>query len=127
MAPFFMLDNFIDYLVVQKRFSEHTSIAYRKDIEQFLEFSSIDKEFDLVEVDSRLVRAWMVDLVDSDYVNTSVNRKLSALRSYFKWLVKEGRLDTSPMQLVSGPKNQKRLPSFAQQKELQESKTELLF
>jgi integrase/recombinase XerC len=127
MAPFFMLDGFIDYLSTEKRFSEHTYLAYRKDIEQFLEFASIEKESELIEVDSRLVRGWMVDLIDNDYVNTSVNRKLSSLRTYFRWLVKEGKIESSPMQLVNGPKNKKRLPSFVQQQEMSADKTELLF
>lgn len=127
MAPFFLLDSFINFLTTEKRFSEHTCIAYRKDINQFLEFTGINSESELKEVDSRLVRGWMVDLVDGDYVNTSVNRKLSSLRSYFKWLVKEEVLETNPMNLVSGPKNNKRLPSFAQQQELEIEKTELLF
>ena len=127
MAPFFMLDNFIDFLTTQKRFSEHTCIAYQKDIQQFLEFADIMSINDLREVDSRLVRAWMVDLIENDYVNTSVNRKISSLRSYFRWLVKEQQLESSPMRLVVGPKNQKRLPSFAQQQEISEAKTEVLF
>jgi len=127
MAPFFMLDNFIDFLTTQKRFSEHTCMAYKKDISQFCEFANIDSLEDVKEIDSRLIRGWMVDLIEKGYVNTSVNRKLSSLRTYFKWLVKEQYLASSPMQLVTGPKNQKRLPSFAQQKELEETKTETFF
>ncbi len=127
MAPFFMLDGFIDYLTTQKRFSEHTCMAYQKDIAQFLEFADIDSLEDLKEVDSRLVRGWMVNLIESDYVNNSVNRKLSSLRTYFKWLVKEQYLESTPMQLIKGPKNQKRLPSFAQKKELEQTKTANLF
>ena len=127
MAPFFMLDGFIDYLTTQKRFSEHTCMAYQKDIGQFLEFATVESQEDLKEVDSRLIRGWMVDLIDREYVNTSVNRKLSSLRTYFKWLVKEKYIDASPMTLVVGPKNQKRLPSFAQQQELDVNKTENLF
>jgi integrase/recombinase XerC len=122
-----MLDGFIDYLTTQKRFSEHTCMAYQKDIAQFLEFADIDSLEDLKEVDSRLVRGWMVNLIESDYVNNSVNRKLSSLRTYFKWLVKEQYLESTPMQLIKGPKNQKRLPSFAQKKELEQTKTANLF
>lgn len=127
MAPFFMLDSFIDFLTTQKRFSEHTCLAYKKDIQQFLEFADVDTLNDVKEVDSRLIRGWMVDLIEQDYVNTSVNRKLSSLRTYFKWLVKEQYVESSPMQLVAGPKNQKRLPSFAQQQEMEEGETEDLF
>lgn len=127
MAPFFMLDDFIDDLISQKRFSEHTCLAYRKDIIQFFEFTDIDSLEGVKEVDSRLVRGWMVDLIEKDYMNNSVNRKLSSLRTYFKWLVKEQYLESTPMKLVKGPKNQKRLPSFAQKKELEETKTANMF
>jgi len=118
LAPFFMLDNFIDFLSAQKRFSEHTAIAYRKDLEQFLEFAEISQQSDLKEVNARLIRGWMVDLMENNYVPQSVNRKLSTLRTYFKWLKKEGVLAENPMKLVRGPKNNKRLPSFVQQKQL---------
>jgi integrase/recombinase XerC len=127
MAPFFMLDSFIDYLMTQKRFSEHTCLAYKKDLLQFLEFAEIETRKDLLEVDSKLVRGWIVDLLDDDYVNASVNRKLSTLRTYFKWLMKEGVIDSSPMNLVSGPKTEKRLPSFAKQQELELNRLNEMF
>lgn len=126
-TPFFMLDNFIDFLSAQKRFSEHTAIAYRKDLEQFLEFADISNEDDLKEVSARLIRGWMVDLMENDYVPQSVNRKLSTLRTYFKWLKKESVISENPMKLVRGPKNNKRLPSFVQQKQLAPEKLEDTF
>lgn len=122
MAPFFMLNDFLDYLVTQKRFSDHTCLAYKKDLEQFLEFADINSVEDLKEVRPRLVRGWMVQLIDEGYENVSVNRKLSSLRTWFKWLMKEGLVESSPMKLVKGPKVQKRLPSFAQQSELKAEK-----
>ncbi len=122
MAPFFMLDSFLDYLTTQKRFSEHTCLAYRKDIEQFLEFTGIASKSDIREVNSKVIRGWMVDLIDNDYENTSVNRKLSSLRTYFKWLLKEGVIDSSPISMLEGPKVRKRPPSFAQQNELKPEK-----
>lgn len=117
-----MLDNFIDFLSAQKRFSQHTAIAYKKDLEQFFEFAEISEVQELKEVNARLVRGWMVDLMENDYVAQSVNRKLSTLRTYFKWLKREGLVTENPMKLVRGPKNNKRLPSFIQQKQITESK-----
>lgn len=122
-----MLDNFIDFLSAQKRFSEHTAIAYRKDLEQFLEFADISNQTDLKEVNGRLIRGWMVELMEKDYVPQSVNRKLSTLRTYFKWLKKEEIISDNPMKLIRGPKNAKRLPTFVQKKELTESKLDQLF
>lgn len=117
-----MLDNFIDFLSAQKRFSEHTAVAYKKDLEQFFEFAEISSEDELKEVTARLVRGWMVELMENEYVPQSVNRKLSTLRTYFKWLKREAVIKENPMKLVRGPKNNKRLPSFIQQKQITESK-----
>lgn len=122
MAPFFMLESFIDYLVTQKRFSEHTCIAYKNDVKQFMEFAGVFNQVEVKEVDAKLVRGWMVDLIEEGYENVSVNRKLSSLRTYFKWLIKQGVLVSNPMALVKGPKKQERLPSFAQQNELSKEK-----
>ena len=127
MAPFFMLQDFLNYLTAEKRFSEHTCLAYKKDIAQFLEFSCIESKKDLSEVDSKLIRGWMVYLIENDYDNSSVNRKISSLRTFFKWLVKESVIESTPLQNVSGPKMRKRIPSFAQQNELVSEKVEPLF
>ncbi len=113
-----MLDNFIDFISAQKRFSEHTVVAYRKDIEQFLEFAEISSLNECKEVSARLIRGWMVDLMENEYATQSVNRKLSTLRTFFKWLKKEAIISDNPMKLIRGPKNNKRLPSFVQQKHL---------
>lgn len=113
-----MLDNFIDFISAQKRFSEHTVVAYRKDIEQFLEFAEISSLNECKEVSARLIRGWMVDLMENEYATQSVNRKLSTLRTFFKWLKKEAIISDNPMKLIQGPKNNKRLPSFVQQKHL---------
>jgi integrase/recombinase XerC len=126
MAPFFMHD-FLNYLSTERRFSEHTCLAYKKDIEQFIEFSGVIQQSELLEVEAKLIRGWIVDLIDNGYVNRSVNRKLSSLRTYFGWLAKTGTVDTNPMQSIKGPKAEKRLPSFAQQQEFKESKTKVLF
>ena len=82
MAPFFV-QNFLSYLQKEKRYSEHTCLAYQVDIEQFLNFSLITKKEDLIEVSSLVIRGWMVDLIDNSYSNRSVNRKMSSLRSFF--------------------------------------------
>lgn len=127
MAPFFVLDDFIQFLEAEKRFSEHTCLAYKRDIAQFLDFSEIRSTKDIDEVNSKLARAWIVSLLEREYSSTSVNRKLSSLRSFFKWMVRKSIIDTNPITGVVGPKNQKRLPSFAQSKELEAESIELFF
>lgn len=127
MAPFFVHQEFLNYLSSEKRFSEHTCVAYKKDINQFLEHTGVLSYSELKEIDSKLVRGWIVNLIEEDYASTSVNRKISSLRTYFKWLVKVNAIDYSPMQTVQGPKVSKNNPSFAQQKELTTQKMSSLF
>lgn len=122
-----MIDNFRDYILFEKRFSEHTVIAYLKDVEQFLEFTGVTNKSELNEVNDRLVRSWMVSLIDEGLSNTSVNRKLSSLRTFFKWNYKEGNIKRLPFKGLKGPKTSRQLPSFAQQKELAPEKLEILF
>ena len=127
MAPFFMRDNFIQYLISEKRFSNHTCTAYKKDLTQFFDFAQITNENDIKEVRAALIRGWIVDLMDGDYNSSSVNRKLSTLKTFFKWLMKNGVIDKNPMITVRGPKKSKRLPSFVQEKDLRLEKTSTLF
>lgn len=127
MAPFFVLSNFVQYLRIEKRFSEHTLIAYEKDIEQFIHFSELTKTEEFLEVNSSLVRSWVVSLIENSIENKSVNRKLSALRTFFKWLKKENFIQFNPLVKVRGPKNSKRLPSFAKESEMKNENLETLF
>lgn len=113
-----MLENFISYLTAEKRVSEHTVIAYRKDLQEFLDFCDVQSVQDLREVNHQMVRAWMVDLIDDGLGNRSVNRKLSTLRTFYKWILKEGEIVKNPMLLVKGPKMSKRLPEFVKEEEL---------
>lgn len=127
MAPFFMLDDFVRYLQMEKRYSDHTVVAYQKDISQFIEFAELKTSADLKEVNSMLIRSWIVELIEHAVANKSVNRKLSALRSFFKWLKKDGFVSQNPLVKINGPKNAKRLPSFAKESELSSDKVELYF
>jgi integrase/recombinase XerC len=127
MAPFFLIDNFIKYLQIEKRFSSHTLVAYENDIKQFLDFTSIQSQNELKEVNPMLIRSWVVALIDKGIENKSVNRKLSSLRSFFKWLKKEGVIESNPLKTIVGPKNSKRLPSFAKESELNKENLNDLF
>lgn len=127
MAPFFLLDDFVRYLQVEKRYSDHTVVAYQKDIAQFIAFGELKTAGDVKEVNHQLVRSWIVELIENSVENKSVNRKLSSLRSFFKWLKKEGVVDVSPLVKITGPKNSKRLPSFAKESELSSDKFDILF
>lgn len=127
MAPFFLLEEFVRYLQMEKRYSDHTVIAYQKDVEQFLLHAEISKQAELKEVTHSLIRSWMVALIESGIENKSVNRKLSSLRAFFKWLKKEAVINVNPTVKITGPKNAKRLPSFAKESELQTEKLDIFF
>jgi integrase/recombinase XerC len=126
MAPFFV-HNFLSYLQTEKRYSENTRLAYERDIIQFLDFSAVNSEVDLKEIDSLLIRGWVVDLMEKEYTKRSVNRKLSTLRSFFKWLKRENTIEVNPVQRVQGPKTVKRLPSFARTTDLSAEKLDEVF
>lgn len=127
MAPFLLSDNFECYLVSEKRFSEHTRTAYMQDLMQFFEFIQVDSCKDLESISSKLIRGWIVELVDKSYSNLSINRKLSTLRTYFKWLQREGVLDVNPMKAVQGPKVEKRLLNFVKKEDVNHSNLSELF
>jgi integrase/recombinase XerC len=118
MSPFFMLNNFILYLKTEKRYSEHTLLAYRKDVEQFMDFIALEKEEDVKIVSFRDCRAWIVELNEIGISNRSINRKISSLRAFYKWLRKEKVVHENPLSRIKAPKSEKRLPHFAKQSEL---------
>lgn len=89
---------FLDYLELEKKYSPHTVMAYRKDLEQFSEF--IEAEFGLVhlkEINYSMIRSWIVSLVQEGVSNRTINRKLSSLKSYYKFLLKTKQIEENPL------------------------------
>ena len=114
-----LTDSFLDYLQYERCYSEETVKAYREDLRQFEDFGREDiGDSKLSEVKAEQVRDWIVSLMDSGYASTSINRKLSSLRSFYKFLLREGELVVDPLQRVTGPKNKKRLPVFLRESEM---------
>jgi len=122
-----MLEKFESYSVAEKRFSSHTVTAYLKDVHQFLDAIGIVLLEDLKEVKHSLIRTWMVTLIEQGIVNRSVNRKLSTLRTFFKWCVQEGFVEANPMVKITGPKTEKRLPTFVREQDISPSKLDTIF
>jgi integrase/recombinase XerC len=118
MAPFLFVQDFIAYLKIEKRFSVHTLGAYEKDLIQFMEFGSFESFEEVKSIRSALIRSWIVELMDQKLNARSVNRKLSSLRSFFKWMKKNGWIHDNPIAKISGPKTAKKLPQFAKESEL---------
>lgn len=122
-----MFQEFINYLHFEKRCSEHTITAYQTDLAQFEEFFELKSITEINELNSLAIRSWVVHLIDSGLTNRSVNRKIATLRTLFKWLRKEGVVNSNPMAKIQGPKNEKRLPVFAKESELNSNKLAELY
>jgi integrase/recombinase XerC len=122
-----MLDNFIIYLTTEKRYSQHTIDAYERDLGQFIRYAEITKIIEFNELSSTFIRGWIVQLFEENRKAKSINRKLAALRTFYKWLRKEELVSFNPMAKIQGPKNEKRLPAFAKESELQTEKLDDLY
>ncbi|MDL2243485.1 tyrosine-type recombinase/integrase [Bacteroidales bacterium OttesenSCG-928-J19] len=115
-----LIESFLEYLEYEKVYSSHTTVSYKNDLFQFKEFIDPVTEGDdcLLEVSGSLVRAWMVSLMDQGYEATSVNRKLSSLKSFYRFLVKNNYLKQSPTRKIVGPKTNKPIPYFVREEDM---------
>lgn len=111
---------FIEYLKFEKRYSVHTLTAYKTDLYEFIEFVKIQYgNIDLASISHVEVRSWLARLKEQGLTAKSLNRKISTLKSFFKYLLKNGLIDISPMVKVISPKIGKRLPVFVKEEETQ--------
>ena len=125
-----MLQNkFITYLSSEKRFSEHTIKSYATDLKQFTSFLS--SEFQIIdeinEISFQIIRTWIASLLEKGINPRSVNRKISTLKTYFKFLIREGELIENPMIKVVAPKSKKRLPIFIEEDQIKSLLNEVQF
>jgi integrase/recombinase XerC len=125
-----MLQNkFITYLSSEKRFSEHTIKSYTTDLNQFTLFLST--EFQIVdqinEISFQIIRTWIANLLEKGISPRSVTRKISTLKTYFKFLIREGILIENPMLKVVAPKSKKSLPVFIEEDQIASLLNEVQF
>lgn len=108
-----LIEKFIQYIQFEKRFSPNTITAYKKDLSQFSEFLSTEYNINNIEdSDYQMIRSWIVYLVGESASTTTVNRKLSTLKSFFKYLLRESVISENPMTKIIAPKSTKKLPEF---------------
>jgi len=106
-------DKYIDYLTFEKRYSTHTILAYRADLDEYSGFlQSQYNIIDLLQSDHTLIRSWLISLLELKNSNRSVNRKISTLKSFYRFCEKMGLLETNPMIKVVAPQISKQLPVF---------------
>lgn len=114
-----MIDKFLDYLRYEKRRSERTIEAYKNDLETFKAyFKDLNEQLSWSVIDSNIVRNWMESMMDKGNSATSINRRLSALRSFYRFAKSRSLIEKNPTQQIVGPKKSKPLPQFLKEKEM---------
>lgn len=112
-------ESFLSFLRFERNYSEKTVRSYGIDLEKFEEYlKGVDEKLDFMGVDADLVRGWVLRLMEQGYATTSVNRKLSSLRSFYQYLLRKRVIEKDPMATVKGPKNKKPLPVFVRDEEM---------
>ncbi len=113
--------SFLDYLSLEKNYSKHTLIAYHKDLKDFYEYASSEFDFlTITKVSYPIIRSWIVKLVDDGVSNTTINRKISSLRTYYKYLLKIGDIEVSPLAKHKVLKTAKKLQVPFSEKEIED-------
>lgn len=126
MRDFFMLQNFemyitafINYVKFEKRYSQHTIVAYEGDLSEFCNF--LIKTYEsiaLTEINYQHIRSWLATLKEQGLTSKSINRKISTLKSFFKFHLKMGNIAYNPTTKIVSPKTSKRLPVFIKEEDL---------
>ena len=111
--------SFLDYLKFQKRYAQHTITSYENDLTGFVDF--IEKQYGSLspnELKPTFIRSWLATLKGQDFSAKTINRKISALKTFIKYLLKQGLIEVSPMTTIVSPKQNKRLPEYVERKDM---------
>ncbi|MCP4646843.1 MAG: site-specific integrase, partial [bacterium] len=113
-----LLDKYIRYLEIERGLSPFTVRNYSTDVLHFLRFLELEGIESLEKIDHSVIRNYLGQLLDGGTVRASISRKMSALRSFFRYLNREAIIRNEPLNKVSSPKTEKRLPSFLTSEEI---------
>lgn len=114
-----MIEQFLNYMRYERNKSPLTVLSYGKDLRDFESYiKKLDGHLSLEKADADLIRGWMESMIDKGNTATSVNRRLSALRSFFRYALSTGIVNSDPAHTVKGPKNNKYLPQFVREREM---------
>lgn len=123
-----LLHNFLDYIAHEKKFSKHTALSYQNDLQQFQAY--LEREInpaDFTLVSYLNIRAWVAELIDSGLTARTVNRKISALKSFYKFLLRNNHISINPLQKIQGPKTPKKLPVFVDENQMRDLFSKISF
>lgn len=115
------IQEFLNYLTFQKRYSRHTILSYQNDLTAFFEFIALQYNINNVkEITTPIVRTWLAFLKEDKATSKTINRKISSLKSFFKYQLRINAIETSPVSVIATLKVSRRLPSFIDQKEVRD-------
>lgn len=113
-------ESFVQYLRFERRFSPHTITAYQTDLYQFSEYLKKQYEIESPELATHsIIRSWVVHLMQEGISSRSVNRKITVLKTFYKYVLKQGKIKNNPMLKITSPKCSKRLPAFVDEKAME--------
>jgi integrase/recombinase XerC len=111
-----LVNFFLDHLFIERRLSSHTITSYSTDLEQFTAFVN---PVELQQVQAMEVRKWLISLSDDSIQNRSINRKLATLRTFYKYLLRTGKITENPMTSIRMVKTTKKIPHFVRESEME--------
>jgi integrase/recombinase XerC len=111
-----LVNFFLDHLSIERRLSSHTITSYSTDLEQFTAFVN---PIELQQVQAMDVRKWLISLSDDSIQNRSINRKLATLRTFYKYLLRTGKITENPMASIRMVKTTKKIPHFVRESEME--------
>ena len=114
-----IIKRFIEYLEYEKGYSKKTIISYENDLELFNKFLKENRIINITSIDYGTIRKYLGHLHDNKYEASSISRKISALRTFFKYSLKEKEIKKNPMTLISNPKKEKKLPKYLNYEEME--------
>jgi len=112
---------FLNYLRFEKRYSQHTILSYQTDLDQFEGYihDYLKEEGGLCSANTKLIRSWVAHLMESGLSARSVNRKITTLKTFYKFLMREQHIKINPMDKVISPKSNKTLPAFVEEEKME--------
>ena len=117
-----VIQKFLDYIAIERKYSNRTVEAYRDDLNAFCAYLNLDPNaYDPKIVDESDIRGWLIELLDEGHSPRSIKRYLSSLRSFYKFMLRVGAIDKDITRKIIAPKEDKPLPVFFRESEMQQA------